>query len=522
MKALLFAFFTAAASAQTFTVAGVVSDVAHGSPLSRARVTLLGGRGGKLAAITGADGRFSFDVPEGKYNLLAEHNEWRIQFGNVEPMQGFGSAIVAGPGQDTSHLKFSWYAPAAIFGTITDERGEPVRSATVQIIRSWVVVGRRRVLAGATVRSDDRGQYRFGPLPAGTYYVIASGRPWFASQGTLHRVQQDTDPIAAYPTTYYPATTDSTRAGTIVLRSSQEEPADISLRPVQGVAIHVRCPGSGVRNDECRVVPTLSMHGIGGVEISQPNVVRSGLGVFSGTPPGRYTVRVSVADESAAQVVDVGAGDLTVGLTLQPRIPVTGTVALKNGAPFPRSGIYVAFDNETTGRSVGAPISEDGAFTLRYTGGARFRVRLYGSVPLAAVAMSVDGVPVNDDILDLTEKNGARLKITASNELGRLKGFVTSGGRPAPAVLAVLVPAKGASSPSDYRGYQTDSDASFDYENIPAGDYLLFAVDQLDLEYTNPDVVKRFLPSASPVHISAHAILDRTITLMPANSAEQR
>src|ERR1035438_4011836 len=107
MKSLILgAAFTLAAAAQTFTIAGIVTDGLRGAPLNRTQVAILGGRAGKLAVTTGADGRFSFSVPQGKYNLLAEYNGWRLQFGNPEPSVGFGSAIIAGPDQDTAHLTF--------------------------------------------------------------------------------------------------------------------------------------------------------------------------------------------------------------------------------------------------------------------------------------------------------------------------------------------------------------------------------------------------------------------------------
>jgi hypothetical protein len=37
--------------------------------------------------------------------------------------------------------------------------------------------------------------------------------------------------------------------------------------------------------------------------------------------------------------------------------------------------------------------------------------------------------------------------------------------------------------------FQTDSDGSFDYKDVPAGDYVLFAVEDTSFEYANPAAV---------------------------------
>jgi hypothetical protein len=64
-----------------------------------------------------------------------------------------------------------------------------------------------------------------------------------------------------------------------------------------------------------------------------------------------------------------------------------------------------------------------------------------------------------------------------------------------------------------YRGYQTESDGSFDFRDIPAGRYLLFAVDDTGFEYANPAAVGPYLPAAKPVTIEAHGSLTERISI---------
>jgi hypothetical protein len=507
------------AAAQTLTVAGVATDGLRNTPLERARVFLSGGRGGPLALTTAADGKFSFDVPEGKYTLSVDRNGWRNLFGHPEPSVGFGSAIITGPSQDTSHLTLRWYAPGSIFGTVVDEQGEPVRDAVVQLIRDSVAVGRRRQFAAGSARTDDRGEYRLGPLAASTYYIVVTGRPWDAMQRRIPRfgpAGELPEPVAVYPPTYYPGAADAHEAMPIVLKSGGEIQADIPLRSVSGGAVHARCLGMGTQDDVCQGTISLFLQRIGGVEILQPTNSDPAAHSISGVPPGRYILRFTGNGKTGRRVIDVGAGDLSVDLTPQPRTVITGSISFKNGAPKPGASLYVGMLNEITGRSVGVAVEPDGTFRFTGVGGAPFRPNLYGSAAQFIAKISVEGAPFKDGVVDLTESTAVNLKIVASDETGRIKGFAMEGDKPAPAVMVVLAPRTESHDPANYRGFQTESDGSFDYVNIPAGDYLIFAVDRLDIEYTNPEAVRPYLPSAIAVHLSAHGVVEQRVPLSAA------
>jgi hypothetical protein len=270
-----------------------------------------------------------------------------------------------------------------------------------------------------------------------------------------------------------------------------------------------------MKDEACLGIPTFSLHGIGGVEVLTPEDYDFETQSFMGVAPGCYTLHAVGPDyKEAYKVVDVGPGEFTFDLTMQPPALISGSVTFKNPLP-PRAREYVGLANETTGASFGGEIAPDGTFKM-YLGGARFRVRVYGTVTQFIAQVSADGAPVKDTLVDVTENTEVHLKILASDEMGRLNGLAMNGDLPAPAVLVVLAPAAGSGNPEDYRGYQTESDGSFDYAKVPAGDYLLFAVDRLDLEYTNPDVIRPYLQSATPEHIASHAVVDQRVTVMAA------
>ena len=103
------------------------------------------------------------------------------------------------------------------------------------------------------------------------------------------------------------------------------------------------------------------------------------------------------------------------------------------------------------------------------------------------------------------------LSMEVSNEAGRAKGLVMNGDKPMAGVLVVLAPRDSATARILPRGFQTDSDGSYDFINVPAGDYLLFTSERIDLEYTTADTIKPYLSSATPVTIEAHQVLTENL-----------
>jgi len=170
----------AIAAAQNYPVAGVIVDTQTGSPMKRVHMVLNGPPGRLPVALdTGDDGRFSFQVPKGKYSLTAEKAGARQAYGLEGPGIGFGVSLYTGPGQDVSNLTFHWVPGGVITGTVLDDRHEPVENALVQLIRSAVVGGKRRLSTVVWSRADDRGVYRFFSITGGTYYLAVTAEPWY-------------------------------------------------------------------------------------------------------------------------------------------------------------------------------------------------------------------------------------------------------------------------------------------------------------------------------------------------------
>jgi len=168
--------------ADLYLVAGTVTNALTRSPLPHAQVYIYksGTARPSNPYITGPDGRFSFNLPAGSYALHAGVRGTTGNYGSRNDESPVGSAVIVGPGKDTTNLVFRFFPPASISGKVLDDSGEPVDDALVQLIRTSIVAGVRQTAVFRYTRTNDLGGYRLGWIPGGTgYYVTVTGEPWF-------------------------------------------------------------------------------------------------------------------------------------------------------------------------------------------------------------------------------------------------------------------------------------------------------------------------------------------------------
>jgi hypothetical protein len=518
-------------AADLYRVAGVIVNSETGAPVPRALVAVLRTGTGQTAVTqtVGTDGRFAFDLPQGKFSLLGGTRDLTQTFGSRAPDSRVGTSIVTGPDHDSSNLVFRWFPPGAISGKIVDEAGEPVESALVQLLASTVLGGRRNVNTMGWVRTDDRGEYRFGPLRGGSYFLAVTGTPWHSrnrghfSELSLMRPQSDAPPSLAYAPMYYPSTSDISRATPLVLRPGEEARADFSLSVVSGATVTVKhdAPPEG------KGLIGLLTEGIGGRDgfQRQESFTTTGPFNFSSVPPGRYLLRISgskgTSDFSGRRTIDVNGVDVAVELQVRPAPTVSGTVQWKDLKAKPQ-GLLASLVREDTGGVLSTIVRPDGSFVFPSVTVARWRAAVRGADGYFASDVHVEGAEFRDGVIELQDGDSVTIRMTASDETGRLQGFVMRGGTPVEGVMVVLALASGAHDQIRYRGFQTDSDGSFDFQNVPAEDYLLFAVEDTQIEYANPTAVRPYLAKAKRVHIDAHGVHSEKIPLGEALEENKR
>ncbi len=511
--------------ADVYPVAGTVVNTGTNSPLPRARVYFYRSTAATkpfASTVTGNDGRFGFQLPAGSYVMRAGTRDTWENYGSRNPSNSIASAVIVGPGKDTSSLVFRFFPPAAISGRILDDAGEPVSGALVQLIRSSVTGGRRSATVFAYQRTNDIGEYRFGRLPGDTQYFLAvTGQPWYTQPDAGDA--PGTKAAAAYAAMYYPNTSDATRATAIALKQGEEVRADFRMSTVPNATIAVRHnapPGM-------KGTLTLTYDGVAGVTATQqaqqlfvfdrprppgrpdfPQQIQS----LQSVPPGHYTLRILGTAEGDAfggsATIDVAGSDVTADLDLKPIPKVEGSVHLVPGAR-QTGAIQVLIRSEATGAVAATIVQGDGSFRFAAVAPGRFRFSLGGPDGFFASQIEARGGTINDGFLEISEGSDVSLLISASNETGGVRGFVVDGDRGVEGALVVLAPVSSKSGElsgdlnkdARYRGYQTESDGSFDFRSVPAGRYLLFAVDNSQLEYARPDVIALYRSRAKEIDI---------------------
>lgn len=161
-------------------ISGTVVDGVSGRPISGAFVQLqASGPGAVLTApprkVTDTSGRFIFSsLPAGDaYIVLVTKPGYLDAAHGRTPGESNAARITLGEGDWRSDISVDMWRTASISGTVTDERGEPVVGAPVQVVERMAFGRGFRWVFVALVKTDDRGAYRFGGLSPGDYLVHA-------------------------------------------------------------------------------------------------------------------------------------------------------------------------------------------------------------------------------------------------------------------------------------------------------------------------------------------------------------
>jgi protocatechuate 3,4-dioxygenase beta subunit len=465
--------------------------------------------------ITGADGHFQFDgVPAGKYTLGAAKPGFLTQ--GFEQHEDFSSAISVGPGLSAENLTFRVTPAASISGQIVDEQNEPVRDAQVTLFRQRLLDGHITTRLRGQTGADDRGQYRFGSLPPGTYFLMVSARPWYAPytpNASLAEASagQEQNPTAAldvtYPLIYYSGATDSSQATPIIVAAGDHAAADFSLTPVHSLHVRVHTPKLNANQGYSVVLIPQAFQGVSmQMPVSvQTTMVKPEEIEISGVAPGQYRLQMVFPGKQTTtftQIVDLQSDtelDASVGDQIQ---DISGTIRMQDGGKVPM-GAAVIFRNSASGEAAHAPVRPDGTFQFP----------LHETVPPGPyeiavawrnsyiVSVSASGAQITGRTIDLRGADPVRLTIVAATGVGRVDGTViSSDGKPFAGAMVLLAPDDFVNNTILVRRDQSDSDGTFTLPNVVPGRYTLLAIrDGWGLEWMNPAVLKPYLAGGEQV-----------------------
>jgi 5-hydroxyisourate hydrolase-like protein (transthyretin family) len=517
------------------TIAGVVVNAKSGQPVHDAEVTLTStqtlnlGRLPVASTVTDDQGRFAFpNVPSGKFALHAFH---RGYIGTDYDQHGNGStAIVTGESPETAvldiaHLQFPLAPQGVLYGTVTEDSGDPVPGAQISVYRQDPDRGSGGMARAGMATADDQGNYEIANLAPGKYFLAVSGTPWYATQQPLSagkRAGQPGSPLdVAYPVTYYPDATDSAFAAPIAVAAGDRIPINLTLHPVPALHITMQMPAPGPNRGFSP--PQLRQDVFGSSNYVQPRMTFSGqdgngspLTVeITGIAPGQYEMAMfggnggsgrdggeEASRESTVNLASDQALDLSSAM---PLAEVSGKLALTGGGKLPESLFLVlapqAGEAQETTRT-----ESDGSFRFRSVHPGTYElIASTGEYPMTVTQLAASGATVVGRLVKISS-DPVILSAKVAETTALVHGFARSNGKSAPGVFLLLVPSDPNAGREAWRTDQSDSDGSFDFPQVMPGQYTLVAIREgWTLDWANYDSIAKYLPGGLKVTVPAHA-----------------
>ncbi len=513
-----------AAPAGTAVIAGSVMAADTGRPVKRARVIVAGG-GRPRAATTDEQGRFRITaLPAGTYSITATKTGFVDgAFGQRRALRT-GTPVELADGQQRAGVDLKLSRGGVITGRVLDEDGEPLARAMVGVLRQQYVRGEKQLTPAGADQSDDRGQFRVFGLPPGDYYVSATAggveqvlrQLAGPGRGGLEQVAES----SGYAATYYPGVIAAGDATRVKLAASQElSGIDFQLQIVPLATVKGVVVGSTAM---VMLVPEEggAPGGRGGGRGGGLGAVLLGGGLRSVTrqdgsfsianvTPGKYTI-IARADggpngggppgggsnrpgpRTASQPLVVAGEEVHVVLTPAPGVVLSGSVTFESaGTPTPASFAGFRVNPVPLGAAVAtarlvrpAEANESGQFSAPDVTPGQYMIRAAAPRGWTMKSVYVDGRDVTDQPLDVKSENVSGINVIFTDRISGLGGAVRDGrGNGVAGLTVILFPSdESLWLPQSRRIVTAVTDAAGAYKltAVPAGDYLVLAVDDVE------------------------------------------
>ena len=492
----------------TARVRGRVVATSTGSPLRRAQITLFGLEGQntvRRTATTDGEGRYEFkELPAGRYNLTAGKAGYvSLQYGQKRPFEA-GTPLTIANGENVERIDFSLPRGGVIAVRVTDDFGEPLAGAQVQVQRyQYGTDGQRRLSfapsGGLGIGgTDDRGEFRIFGLTPGEYIVSASMR----NPGLPPTPGNPSDVNEGFSPTFYPGTVNSAEAQAITVSVSDETTVQLALIPSRLVRISGTVVDSEGRPAAGAMLMLISRSGSGMFSSGGGTVAADGSFAIGGIAPGEHSIDVrpvprpgSIGGEFASVPISVSNNDIAnvrivtgKGTTISGRVLFEGTSARSNDTTPLRVMALQSDPSRQLTFSPSDPLSngvldDQGNFQVSAAG----RVFLSLTTPPLWVLKSItlEGDDITDTPLDLAGRSSlSGVVIRMTDKLTQVAGQVSDAkGQLLKDCVIIVLPAEQKEPIIAARWTRTarpDSSGRFLMRGLRPGRYVATAIETLE------------------------------------------
>ena len=499
----------------TARVRGRVAAADTGAPVRRANVNL-NGLGQMRSTTTDGDGRFEFTgLPAGSYNLNASKPGFIAQQHGQRRPNAPGVPVAVRDGQTLSQIDFALLRGGVITGRISDDFGDPLAGAQMQVQRYTYGPNGRQLsnapTGPANFITDDLGQFRLYGLAPGDYVVSARVQTNFI-QGT-----NPDDRGEGFPPTYYPGTPNVAEAQMVTVSASQETSVHFAMMASRLVRLSGRVVDSQGRPAAGAMLQLSSGNSGAGITFGAGQVTPDGTFSIARVPPGDHVIRVSprvqnivrdgvlVNQAGAGSEPEVGTLPVSVsnedvtGLMIQMRraAVLSGRVVFDgSSAKPPLEQMRVTIQNAdqagagsvlgggilgASGLQNGQP-GADGAFELRGASG-KVLLRVIGNAAWQLKSVTLRGVDITDSPLDaIDDVDGLRLTLT--DKVTEASGAVVDAATEAPDGFTIVIlpreEIEGIAGARYTRAVRLPRPDRFSVRGLPEGNYVAAAFEWLE------------------------------------------
>jgi hypothetical protein len=468
---------------------GIVVDAVTKQPLRKAYLRITG-EGWGTHAVSGPDGSFvASGLNPGLYWVHVE----RQGYLDCDCLSG----VKISTGQKLTGVQLKLTKYGAISGRVVDPDGDPWPTGSVEVYRLGWKHGKPRLQQQDQTDVDDRGEFRIGKLPPGKYFVAArpaTGRPPAVTE--------------TYQTSFFPGELDASAAAPVQIDSGREVTGiDIKLQSAPTFCVRGRINGLNVA--EYNGEPASRRLSMGIYRASSlfedwldQQLTRKPDGTFEfcGVPSGSYNIRIAsmssgftpsmaiaALGENAVQVNGHDVNDMVIEVAA-PR-ELKPSVRLEGVDHPDLSSVTLELSSDD---SSGASASADEGFVFPKIALASYQIRVRSRASSRYFVKSVraGSMEFPGATLDLRRSGEAPVTITLSNKGAAIHGRLKTDSPDPTGATVTLIPDVLDPEQRERETSETTADQNgvFSIDNIPPGDYRLFAWQNLPEDvWQDPD-----------------------------------